>query len=107
MALFAYLMHTEAAPRDAERVSELRAAFDHELFIWEKRAEGHPPGAIELSALTVFAYVATAARLGMTLDKTPALKQVVYDIAERPAVQRAWPSTWSKSALEGESDVLA
>lgn len=107
MALFAYLMRTEAAERDAERVTELRQGFDDEILVWERDVADRSDAPLELADLTLFTYLATAARLGLKLDRFPALESLVRRVAQRPAVQRAWPVSWSRQALEGEQNTLA
>jgi glutathione S-transferase len=91
MALFAHLMRSE----DAARASSLARDFERELDRWNASLADHDPGVVELADLVVFAYAATAERLGLDLASRPALARLCDRMRGRRAVQATWPETWN------------
>jgi len=98
MALFSYLMNTKAIDLDPAAVDHLGSFLHDELFFWEyyygigQFAAGSTIG---LADLAVFAYVATAAHLGLELEsRYPNLHAFCQRMKERPSVVATWPALW-------------
>jgi glutathione S-transferase len=89
--LFAHLMRSE----DAARASSLARDFERELDRWNASLADHDPGVVELADLVVFAYAATAERLGLDLASRPALARLCDRMRGRRAVQATWAETWN------------
>lgn len=100
MALFAYLMKTPEGARDENRVAKGIDELSAELDRWERvePGDGFFGGALCLSDLCVFAYLATARRLGLDLAPWPGLRRFCEHMESLECVQKTWPSTWSSSA---------
>lgn len=98
MQLFAYLMKTKAIDLDPGEVDHLAQFLHDELFFWEYYygiARWAAGSAISYADLTVFAYVATAAHLGLDLqERYPNLFAFYTRMKERPSVIATWPPVW-------------
>lgn len=101
MQLFAYLMNTKAIDLDPAEVDHLGSFLHDELFFWEYYYSiGHwaAGSAISFADLAVFAYVATAAHLGLELEQRyPNLHAFVQRMRERPSVVATWPQVWKQA----------
>ncbi len=102
MALFAYLMRTPNAERDASHLRELHRSFIDELSAWEQYYADSPWVAgddLSLADISVYVYVATAHRLGLVLGPSLAgISAMVQRIEARPAVRETWP--WQTAPTE-------
>jgi glutathione S-transferase len=96
MALFAHLMREG----DADRAAALARELEQELARWEAYydVDDFVAGSLGLADLAVFAYVATARRLGLDLGSRPALARFHERMRARPSVAQTWPDTWSTAS---------
>ncbi len=103
MDLFAYLMGAAERDLDAERVQGALSRLKSELDRWETLYADAPWSAGEsmsLADISVFAYVATSAYLGLQLEPSyPKLRSFYERMRERSSVRDTWPGTWQDSPL--------
>ena len=102
MALFAYFMRTPTDQRDRTTVNDMRAAFMDELDRWRGYYDESPWAAgpaMTLADISVYTYLATACRLGLSLTGSlTSLAGFARRMAGRPSVTTGWP--WSRPADE-------
>jgi glutathione S-transferase len=98
MALFAYLMRTPVAVRDAARLADLVGALRRELDCWERHYTGVEwavGSSLTLPDVVVFTYLATAHQLGLDLARRwPALQAFSERMSTRASVRSTLSSTW-------------
>jgi glutathione S-transferase len=98
MQLFSYLMSTKAIDLDPGEVDHLCSFLHDELFFWEYYygvARWAAGSEISLADLAVFAYVATAAHLGLELEERyPNLHAFCSRMKQRPSAVATWPAVW-------------
>lgn len=98
MQLYAYLMNTKAIDLDPGTVENLGSLLHDELFFWEyyySVGQWAAGSTIGLADVAVFAYVATAAHLGLELaERYPNLHAFYRRMKARPSVVATWPSVW-------------
>jgi len=101
MRLFSYLMNTKGKDLDAAEVDNLAQYLHDELFFWEyyySIAQWAAGSAITFADLAVFAYVSTAAHLGLRLgERYPNLEAFCQRMKLRPSVQATWPAPWKST----------
>lgn len=106
MSLFAYLMRTPDDQRDQARVHAMFADLCRELDIWNgyyERSGWAAGSALSLADITIYAYLATASHLGLSMTgrfagRFDALADFVARMVARPSVTEGWP--WTAPADE-------
>lgn len=102
MQLFAYLMRNPEP--DPARLDDMKARLHAELAHWERHltslASPFLAGdALTLADLSVYAYLATAQYLGLSLSPESALAAFVERMRARQSVNHTWPVLWRESTL--------
>ncbi|ESO86095.1 hypothetical protein LOTGIDRAFT_195517 [Lottia gigantea] len=96
-----YMFRTKKEDQKEEVIKEKVTNAQKELAIWEGYLQASKPGnfvagkTFSMADAFFFPFIAFSVRLGLNLDKYPAIKEYYNRVSKRDSVQKTWPPHWS------------